>query len=502
MRETMKPESKPKSKPRSVKKVVIDGISGEYAFTPDKPAEYSRNLDAERVVCASFMAHNSLFELFSDKIKPADFFDPLHRQIMEAGALLTVDNKPANRATIDSHITARAPIPNLSASAYLARLDGFIKPRAEIDAYVSEVKLAAKRRAVLALAERFKALAPSAGHDVIGLLSKEVAQLAGGGGDAGLVHLSGTFDATFQDILQRDADGFGPTGYLTGFPEIDDALGGLKKSKLYYIVANEKVGKSALALSVARNLMLQDIKIGIISLEMKNKELTERLITMESRVNTANRRKGERLNDTELEALSHAADRCASWPIWSNDLASLTASAIVMNARHAVKVHGVQVFIVDYLQIVNPEEGERDETRKRVEQASRALAKVAKELDIPVVALAQLNRKAIERATAGSWRDFKPDAARPRRGDLRETAQMEMDCDAIIAIYRPEILFRELKPFDMDGTGKEEDRLDYDNMAFSLRGKAELSVLLNRSGHDGVRSKCRFTGGLGLFEPQ
>jgi replicative DNA helicase len=169
-----------------------------------------------------------------------------------------------------------------------------------------------------------------------------------------------------------------------------------------------------------------------------------------------------------------------------------------MNGRHSVKIQGSKALIVDYVQIVNGEEGEKEDTRKRVEKASRAMARMAKELDVPVIALAQLNRKTVDRAAVTDWRDFKPDAARPRRGDIRETAQLEMDADAVIAIYRPEIFFKELRPF---AGHNQEDEIDFENQLRSYRGAAELNILVNRSGPDGIRCKCMYKADLGLFVP-
>ncbi len=465
------------------------------ANLPTRP----QNIEAEQIVVASFMAHNVLFEAFSDRLKPADFFDPLHRQIMETGARLVVENRPANRVTIASQLTEPSPIPDLDVAGYLKTLDRFIKPREEAEAYISEVQLAAKRRAVLDVATRFAALAPSAGHDVLDQLSSAVALLSGGADNAGMVHMGLSVDEAFQEIMRADAACFGPTGYLTGFREIDDALGGLKKAKLYYVAAMEKAGKTALGLTIARMLLQADIPVAIFSLEMKRREIAQRLIAMESGINTSNRQRGDRLSDDEAEALARAADRVASWDLYCNDLASLTPSAIIMNARHAVKAKGAKVLIVDYVQIINPEDGSKDEIRGRVEKSSRAMAKMAKELDVPVIALAQLNRKSLERGSARAWNDFNADAARPRRGDLRETAQIEMDADAVISIYRPEIIFKELRPFDT--AAKPEDEFEYEAKLHSFKGKAELSVLLNRSGPDGVRCNCRFRAEIALFEP-
>jgi replicative DNA helicase len=495
----MNTTNKTKGKPRAARKVIQDGIVGETKFVPDLSQPLPQNLDAERVVLATFMAHNGLFEVYAERLRPADFFHPMHRQIYETGARLVVENKPANRATIASSITELAPIPDISATDYLKKLDPFIKARGDANAYVEEVKLAAIRRDVLDLTTRFSAIAPSAGHDVLSQLSSAVALLAGGADNAGMVHMGPSIDDAFQEIMRADAAGFGPTGYRTGFHEIDDALGGLKKAKLYYIAAMEKAGKTALGLTLARKFLLDGVPVAIFSLEMKRSEIAQRLIAMDSGINTANRKEGDRLSDEEAETLSRSADRCASWDLHCNDLASLTPSSIIMNARHAVKVHGSKVIIVDYVQIINPEDGSRDEIRGRVEKASRAMAKMAKELDITVIALAQLNRKSVERGSVKEWKDFSADSARPRRGDLRETAQIEMDADAVIAIYRPEILFKELRPFEADAGSTE--GYEFEAALSGFKGKAELSVLLNRSGPDGIRCKCRFRNDIALFEP-
>ena len=459
------------------------------------------NLDAERIVCATFMAHNGLFEVYSDRLKAENFHDPMHRQIMEVGARLVVENKPANGATIASKITELSPIPDLTVPAYLRELNRFIKSKDEVEAYVSEVTLAAKRRAVLALAEQFAAKAHTADHDIISQLSSAVALLSGGSENAGFRHMEPAFDRVFQEIMVNDKAGFGPTGYRSGFKEIDNAVGGFKRAKLYYLVAQEKAGKSALGLSLIRQFLLQDIPCGIISLEMKEDEVGQRFIAMESGINTVNRPQGMRLDEEEAVRLSEAADRCGSWPVYCNDLSTLTPSAIIMNCRHAVKVHGVKVILVDYIQIVSAED-ERQDNRTRVEKASRAMARMAKELNIPVIALAQFNRETLKRASVAKWQDYETafNAARPRRGDTRETAQLEMDADAIIGIFRPEVLLKELRPFE--AADNSDEMVEFDFALSKLKGKAELSVILNRSGIDGVRCSCRFKADIGLFEPE
>jgi replicative DNA helicase len=466
-----------------------------------EPSEPLCNLDAERVVCATFMAKNFLWEKYAEKIDHTKFHDPFHTQVMETGARLVIEGKPANRATVGSYITELSSIPDLSTGAYLKELDKFIRID-QIETYIDQVNLYAKRRAVRTLAEQFQAMAATADHDIIEQLSSAVALLSGAAHNVGLVHMGPFVEQAFQDVLYADAADWGPTGYLTGFPEIDDAIGGLKKGKFYVFAGMEKAGKSALGLSVARQLLLQDIPVAIFSLEMKHGEVAQRLIMMESGISVVNRKKGHRLTGEESVKLSEAADRVEAWKLYENDLSSLTPAAITMNARHAVRTPsiGAKVIIVDYLQIVNSEDDEktRDDTRRRVEKASRAMARLAKELDVPLIALAQLNREALKRNTAATFEKFDENACRPRRGDIRETAQVEMDADAIVAIYRPEIIFKMMRPFEGSDQAL---MIDFDEKMHKMRGKAELSVLVNRSGPDGVRCNCRYIEQIMLFEP-
>jgi replicative DNA helicase len=395
-----------------------------------------------------------------------------------------------------------SPIPDMTVQSYMRDLNSakWIVNSTDVEAYVLEVTLASKRRAVLDLAQSFAAKAPTAGHDIIGQLSAGVAALVSGDADTGIEHMKEHVSGAFQRIMENDSRGWGPTGYRSKFREIDNAIGGWQRKKLYYIAAMEKAGKTALALSLARHFLLQDIPVAMFSLELKKDELSERMIMLESGICVTNRTEGCRLTEEELELLSSASDRVESWPWHVDDIGSLSPSLLTMKARHAARAIDAKIIIVDYLQIIDAEDGEDGEnTRGRIERASNALRRIAKDLDVCVIGLCQLNRKALERATARGVKDFDVNAGRPRKGDTRETAKIEMDADAIVAIYRPEIFIKELRPVETaDNAG---EMLEYDALLTRYRGRAELSVLLNRSGPDGVRQLCRFDGPIMRFDP-
>jgi replicative DNA helicase len=273
------------------------------------------NLDAEGIVCATFMAQNAYFETFLDHISAADFHDPLHRQIFTVASKLVAEGKPANSATVGSHLTELAPIPDFTMPAYLRELNKFIRGKDEIETYVMEVKLSSTRRAVLQVAARFQAMAYTGGHDLVDQLSSAVALLAGGASNAGMQPMGPFIENAFQTILTNDSAGWGPTGYRSEFTEIDIALGGWKRKNTYFLAAMEKAGKTALMLSLCRQFLLQDIPCAIFSLELKNEEIAERLIMLESEINVVNRPQGMTLTPEELEHLSRSADRVESWPL-------------------------------------------------------------------------------------------------------------------------------------------------------------------------------------------
>ena len=149
------------------------------------------NPEAERIVCATFMAHNHLFEVYINRIKPEDFTVPVHQQIMRIGLRLLVENKPANRTTIASQITELSPTLDLSVPEYLSRLDALIKGTDQVEAYVDEVKLASIRRSVITLTETYRTKAYTADKDLVNQLSSDVTALANGGaGQSGFVHMA------------------------------------------------------------------------------------------------------------------------------------------------------------------------------------------------------------------------------------------------------------------------------------------------------------------------
>ena len=223
-----------------------------------------------------------------------------------------------------------------------------------------------------------------------------------------------------------DQDKTGMSGVPSGFTRMDDMLGGFQKSDLIILAARPSMGKTAYALSIARNVAVEyKVPIGFFSLEMSNMQLVIRLISGEVKINAQSIRTGK-IGHDDLTKMVYKMGRLADSPIYIDDSPTLTVSELRAKARRMKAEHNIQMVFVDYLQFVHPPKA--DSREREISIISRSLKQLAKELNIPVMALAQLNRAVDSRTDK-----------RPLLSDLRESGSIEQDADVVMFIYRPEV---------------------------------------------------------------
>ncbi len=263
---------------------------------------------------------------------------------------------------------------------------------------------------------------------------------------------------TFQVIAKladRSTDG-GISGVATGFVKLDEMLGGFQKSDLIIIAARPSMGKTALALSIARNAAMEyDQPVAFFSIEMAAVQLVMRLLSAETRINAHNIRTGK-LSAEQMQKIVSAIGRLERTKMYIDDSPSLSLMELRAKCRRLKAEHGVKLVIVDYLQLMHAPKAESRE--REISIISRTLKQIAKELDIPVVALAQLNRTVEARSDK-----------RPMLSDLRESGSIEQDADVVMFVTRPEVY--EILQYD-DGTPTE--------------GTAELIIAKQRNGPTGT----------------
>ena len=215
-------------------------------------------------------------------------------------------------------------------------------------------------------------------------------------------------------------------GISTGYEKIDNALSGFHPADLIILAARPSVGKTALALDIARRSALkQKTPVGIFSLEMSTSQLIERLLATESRLDAWRMRTGKIKSQEDFSALNEAADRLRTLPIFIDDRSSMSTLTIRSTARRMKREHNIKMLIVDYLQLITPHEGRNDESMvQHITKVSRTLKQVARELAIPVLALSQLSR------------DVEKREGKPRLSDLRDSGSIEQDADVVMFLHR------------------------------------------------------------------
>lgn len=229
----------------------------------------------------------------------------------------------------------------------------------------------------------------------------------------------------------------GIAGHRTGIDRMDEAMGGLVPSDLVIIAARPGQGKTALVLSVIRNLCRQKLPVGIFSLEMSSSQLTQRLLSQESGV-FASKIRNNSLNNFDREALYKAAGTVGAWPLYINDQAGIKLSRIKAKATIWKKKYNIQALFVDYLQLVSTDAKKNGTRENEISEISRGLKVLAKDLEIPVIALSQLSR-AVE---------ARPNKL-PQLSDLRESGSIEQDADSVLFIMRPE--YYKMNEYDVNG---------------------------------------------------
>ncbi|MDH3426013.1 MAG: replicative DNA helicase, partial [Acidimicrobiia bacterium] len=242
----------------------------------------------------------------------------------------------------------------------------------------------------------------------------------------GLSPLDPLLGVTLEKAEEMQGRGSGITGLATGFKDLDHKLAGLQPANLVVIAARPSMGKTTLALNMGANIAARDLPVAIFSLEMSREEVAQRLLCAQARVDSQKLRTGE-LTQNQWSKLTHAAAQLYNKPIFIDDSASLTVTEIRAKSRRLQRKSGLELIIVDYLQLMTAGAIRGENRQQEIADISRNLKNLARELHVPIIAASQLNRALEQRENK-----------RPRLGDLRESGAIEQDADVVMFIYRHE----------------------------------------------------------------
>ncbi|MCI0542179.1 replicative DNA helicase [bacterium] len=397
-----------------------------------------QNLESERAFLGSLLLRpESLYEVM-DVVRADAFYADKHRIIFDAIMELFSRHEPVDMLTLTGRLKEKEQLEKVGGAAYLAELVNSVPSAANIAHYADIVHRKYMLRNLIRAAERVGELGYNEAEELEHLLDqaeKEIFGVTSLTSAQKYVNLKETLDEAWER-LDRLHKGKGELrGVSTGFADLDIKLAGLQKSDLIILAARPSIGKTALALDIVRQSALaHQTAICYFSLEMSSQQLVDRMLAAEARVDSWKLRTGKISSDEEFGQISEALGRLSKAPIFIDDAPGNTILKMRSTARRVKAEHGLGLIVVDYLQLMAPGKYS-DSLVQQVTEISRSLKNLARELDVPVLALSQLNRAVEQRG------------GKPRLSDLRDSGSIEQDADVVMFIHREQ---------NDDGAGKKQ----------------------------------------------
>lgn len=395
--------------------------------------ELPNNLIVEQEVLANAMQNKTAAVKAIEGLYEADFYNELHRKIFSAIRTLFSLNKPIDLLTVTETLERNEKI-DADTITYIANIyannEGLSSNQ---DAYIDILKEKSILRSLAEFSDEIKALSledKSPAKNVLEKAEKELFEISQGGLRNSLTALEDIMSETVQTIMKRVQNRGELSGVTTGFTDLNSLLGGFQKSDLVLLAARPSMGKTALAVNLAVNAAKAGKKVAMFSLEMSKTQIGQRILAAFAQMNLSSLFKGE-LEGQDLVNLITASNELSNYNLHIDDTAAISLIELKAKLRRLKMEEGLDLVVIDYLQLMTT--GERIENRvQEISQISRGLKAIAKELDVPVLALSQLSRALEQR----------PDK-RPKLSDLRESGAIEQDADIVMFLYRDYVYNKE-----------------------------------------------------------
>ncbi|MGQ0801925.1 MAG: replicative DNA helicase [Pseudomarimonas sp.] len=429
------------------------------------------SIDAEQAVLGGLMLSREAWDKVADKLREEDFYRRDHQLIFRAIGTLSEKSQPSDAVTLGEWFEAQGLSEQVGGAGYVIELASTTPSAANIIAYADIVREKSILRQLIDVGTQIAndGFQPEgrASRDVLESAEQAVFRIAEAGmrGRKGFVGMKAALRDTFRILQERyDAKGV-VTGLETGFTEFDERTAGLQPSDLIILAARPAMGKTALALNIAQFSAIKTKKaVAVFSMEMSSSQLAFRLISSLGRINQQRLRTGQ-LEDEDWSRVSSSISLLNEAKIFIDDTPALSPTELRSRARRLAREHDLGLIVIDYLQLMQVP-GSKENRATEISEISRSLKALAKELNVPVIALSQLNRSLESRTDK-----------RPVMADLRESGAIEQDADLIVFIYRDEY-------YHPDSADK---------------GLAEIIIGKHRNGPTGML-KLAFHGQFTLFD--
>ena len=389
-----------------------------------------QDMEAEQCVLGAMLMSKDAIADVVETIRGADFYRPAHEQIYNAVTDLYGRGEPADAVTVADELGKRGELLRVGGAPYLHTLLASVPIAANAGWYAEIVREKAVLRRLVDASVRIGQMSYAGEGDVDEIVDRaqaEVYAVTDRRAAEDFKPLSELMQPTLDEMEAIESRGAGLSGVPTGFADLDDLTNGLHPGQLIIVAARPGIGKSTLALDLARSASIKNgLSSVIFSLEMSQIEITMRLLSAEAGVPLSHIR-GGRMNDQDWNRVSAKMGQVSEAPMFIDDSPNLTMMEIRAKARRLKQRHDLRLIVIDYIQLMTS--GKKVESRQlEVSEFSRQLKLLAKELDVPVIALSQLNRGPEQR-----------NDKRPMLSDLRESGSLEQDADMVILLNRPDL---------------------------------------------------------------
>lgn len=397
----------------------------------------------EEAVLGAIMLDKDGLPVVIEILKPESFYVSAHQEIYEVMLHLFEKSQPIDLLTVHEALKKSQKLDEIGGIQFLMDLTNKVASAANIEYHARIIAQKYIQRELIRVSTETIKDSFEDVKDVFDLLDdaeRSLFEITDNNLNTGFEHVSSLAVKARKEIEVTSQQEDGLTGITTGFEDLDKITSGWQPSDLIIIAARPGMGKTAFTLSLARNAALNQKAVAIFSLEMANLQLVQRLIAMESEINSRSLRNGK-LEEYEWEKLHKAVDRIGDWPIYIDDTPGINIFELRAKCRRLKQNHNIQLVIIDYLQLMSggPSNKKSGNREQEISAISRSLKGLAKELNVPVIALSQLSR-AVE--TRGGNK-------RPQLSDLRESGAIEQDADIVTFIYRPDYYDADGEDFDM-----------------------------------------------------
>ena len=439
-----------------------------------------QNLEAEQTVLGSILLNNEIFDEISD-VKDDYFYNPVNKKIFKIINDLLSKGLLANPITLKNYFTNENELTEIGGAEYLVKLTKFSTSKIQIKYYADLLHDLKIRRNLIQISretldETLNKNSEVNAEQIIESAEKKLFDIAERGRfNKSYVEFKDALLETIAMASSAYKNEEGIVGVPTGLKDLDDRLGGLHKQDLLIIAGRPSMGKTALATNIAFNaakkLLDKEKKSSIVffSLEMSSEQLSTRILSEQSRIKSNDIRRGK-INQDEFEKFIETSKNLENLPLFIDDTPAITISTLSNRARRIKRMHGLDLVVVDYIQLMKSGNYKNEGRVQEIGEITQGLKALAKELDVPVLALSQLSRAVEQR-----------DDKKPQLADLRESGSIEQDADVVMFVYREEYYLEKLEP--KVGTA---EHVEWQEKMSLVHNLAELIIGKQRHGPTGI----------------